>query len=114
MSAILEDIKIEKNANFSYEFIVKQSDGTPLDLSTATALSSLKKSYEATTSTLDFTTSIVSPATDGKVRLTLDSTQTATLDHNRRYVYDVILQLNGEVQRVRQGKVYVSPSVTTV
>ena len=66
---------------------------------------------------LQFSTAIASPSTDGVLTLSLTNTQTDTLNPRGRYVYDVELShldsdSNTITQRVLEGHIEVSPSVT--
>lgn len=66
--------------------------------------------------THDFTTLIANPATDGIVTLSLSNTQTDALKTGR-YVYDVEISFvdsdsNTVVERILEGRVQVTPSVT--
>jgi hypothetical protein len=70
----------------------------------------MRKHYASTSST-SFTTAIVSPATLGKVTLSLTAVQSALLVPGR-YVYDLEIEINNTVTRVLEGIVTVTPNVT--
>ena len=62
-------------------------------------------------------TNVINPAEDGILNLSLTNTQTDVLKTRGRYVYDVEISYvdsdsNTIIQRVLEGQIEVSPSVT--
>jgi hypothetical protein len=91
-------------------------DGEVRDLSNYRARGSLKRSHEASDSdSLDFLVNIEAPPTTGTINFSLNASQTSQLTR-RRYVYDIEMELEQDsdttVERVLEGKVLVSRSVT--
>ena len=70
----------------------------------------MRKNYNSSTAT-NFTSSVTN-ASDGTIQITLTSTQTNSLKAGR-YVYDVeITSSGGDVTRVIEGQLEVTPGVT--
>jgi hypothetical protein len=78
----------------------------------------MKRGYNSDSAdTVDFTTLVADPATDGVVVLSLTNEQTDALNTRGKYVYDVEISFldsdgNTIIERVLEGKIKVSPSVT--
>jgi hypothetical protein len=109
--ATIQNLTIEQGTTFEVVFTVNTSSGVPEDLTGAVARCQMRRSYGAVTST-ELTTTILSPETNGEVKITLTAVQTAAIKP-RRYVYDLIVtKANSEVVRVVEGIVTVSPGVT--
>jgi hypothetical protein len=113
-----EDLTVEQNADLTHTFTIYESDGvTEKDLGSYTVAASLKNRYNSPTS-ISFDTTVVAPANNGIVSISLTNEQTALLDWNDRYVYDVIISSTTAnttfVERVLEGKIYVKAGVTTV
>lgn len=91
-----------------------------MNLTGYTARAQIRKKHASATATIDFTCTVLAPATDGKVRLLLTAAQTATIPAGEsinvtksQYQYDLeIVDENGAVTRIIDGAVYVSPEVT--
>jgi hypothetical protein len=109
----IEDLTVEQNANLEVRINVLDN-GTAKDLENHTVIAKMKKRYNSSTS-IDFSTAIVFPPNTGIITISLDNTQTAGLDYNDRYVYDVIVVDSANtVERVVEGKVFVKPGVSSV
>lgn len=85
----------------------RYANGSPIDLSTKTALVSLRTEYGSANA---FSLS-ASLNANGEITVTANSSVTANLEA-RRYVYDVVASDASE--RFVEGYVTVTPSVTTV
>ena len=112
--ATVRNILIDQNADYSEQFTAKEDTGTVIDLTGKTVKAKLRKSFGSSSATT-FTCAHVS-ATDGTYTISLTDVQTAygTLERGR-YVYDVTTTLDASpntIQRIQQGVVTVSPSVT--
>lgn len=114
-----EDFTIDQGADVAIELRLEETDGTVKDLSFHTARAKMKRSYNATdpSDIVDFTAIVAEPPEDGTVVLSLSNTQTDNLNPRSTYVYDVELQYydsddNPIVERILEGKIKVSPSVT--
>lgn len=113
--ARLEDLTIYQGTDTNIKLNIADTDGTPKDLSTKLFSASLKKSYSSSETPVEFTTTVID-AVNGVITLSLDDTQTAALDHTRRYVYDVFMYESGNtnIEAILEGKVFVKPTVTRV
>ena len=117
--ATYEEITIDQGADVSIELELVETDGSKKDLTGFSASAKMKRNYNSTDSDdiVDFSVGISSPATDGVVTLTLTNTKTDALNTRGRYVYDVEIShqdsdSNTIIERVLEGKIKVSPSVT--
>ena len=114
-----EDFTIDQGADVAIELHLQEQDGSKKDLTGHSALAKMKRSYNSTDSDeiTSFTTIVSSPATDGILTLALTNSQTDSLNSRLRYVYDVELSYQDSnsqtiIERILEGKVKVSPSVT--
>lgn len=112
MAATVYDITLEQGTTFSLTVLLKKPTKTPFDLSGYIGRSQIRKTHADTNILASFAVSIPSPQKDGKVIMSLTDEQTAAL--NFIYgVYDLELESpTGEVTRILQGKVTLSPEVT--
>ena len=111
-----EDIEIDQGTSAKWQILALGPDGEVRDLSNYRARGSIKRSYEASDSeALDFLVNIEAPPTAGTINFSLNASQTSQLTR-RRYVYDIEMELAEDsdttVERVLEGKVLVSRSVT--
>lgn len=113
-----EDFTIDQGADVAIEIHLKEQDGSAKDLTAHTVTSKMKRNYNAgTDGTVDFTTTIGDPPTEGIAILALTNAQTDALVTTGRYVYDVEISYvdtdnNIIIERVLEGKIKVNPSVT--
>ena len=112
-----EDLTIDQGTDVSIDVYLVTKTGAVKDLTSYSVAGKLATSYDAADSDkISFAAAVTSPATDGIVNLSLTNTQTESLNPKKRYVYDVeISQTDSDgttVERVLQGLVTVSPSVT--
>lgn len=109
--AIISNLTIDQGTSFTADVDVTDVDGNVLNLTGYTAAGQMRKSYASTTAT-DFTATVHSAA-NGTVRITLTPTVTNALKAGR-YVYDVEITKTstGEVTRIVEGQVEVTPGVT--
>jgi hypothetical protein len=109
--AIISNIIIDQGSTFQADIDVTDSAGDALNLTGYTVAGQMRKTYTSTTAT-NFTGQVQS-ATGGTVRISLSATQTNALKAGR-YVYDteITKTATGEVTRVIEGQVDVTPSVT--
>ena len=107
--ALIENIFIDQDADFSKTITAKDSTGTVINLSGFSVAKMLRKNHLSSTS-VSFTASVAS-ASDGTITITLTDTQTAALEG--RFVYDVVITSSGGLKtRVVEGQATVNPSVT--
>jgi hypothetical protein len=109
--AVYSNIVIDQGADYSASIDVTDSDGDTIDLSGYTAAGQIRKTYSSSTA-VDFTVSIASPASAGTLNIGLSNTQTNAMKAGR-YVYDVEITNSGGVKtRVLEGQVEITPGVT--
>lgn len=113
-----EELEIDQGSDFTVELDVRNPDGSKKNLTGHTFVAWMKKTYgDDSSEAVKFSTSVLSPPTNGKVALKLTNTQTDLLDTKRRYVFDVEMNyqdsdMNDLVERILQGTATVSPSAT--
>jgi hypothetical protein len=109
--AIISNIIIDQGSTFQADIDVTDSAGDALNLTGYTVAGQMRKTYTSTTAT-NFTGQVQS-APGGTVRISLSATQTNALKAGR-YVYDteITKTATGEVTRVIEGQVDVTPGVT--
>jgi len=113
-----EDFTFDQGSDIALQIELVETDGSTKDLTGHTVSAKMKKSYNSgEDDTVEFTAIISNPATDGIVVLSLTNEQTDQLSTRGRYVYDVELSyldsdMNSIVERVLEGKIKISPSVT--
>ena len=114
-----EDFTIDQGADVAIELHLQEADGSKKDLTAHTAAAKMKRSYTSTDASeiVEFTTLVADPPTDGILVLSLTNSQTDALSFRTRYVYDVELSFldsdgNEIIERILEGKVAVTPSVT--
>ena len=104
---------MDQGSDFSFSYIVRGSDGSPMDISTGyTAYSQMRRFYSSTTG-FDLTTSIT--GSTGNIIVSMSATNTANIKAGV-WFYDVGLHSNGSenVQRVVQGMITVYPEITKI
>lgn len=103
-----QNITLDQGATFSTSFLFQDTNGDPIDYSTYTANSQMRKSYSSSTA-YDFTVAMVS---NGQVTLSMTANTTNSITAGR-YVYDVEVQSPaGSRIRLVEGIVTVTPQVT--
>ena len=113
--ATISNLNIDSASDYSSTVTISSvaSDGTEtaFDLTNYTVAAEIRKTFASSTATA-FTAAVSSPATDGKVTISLTDVQTIALDRGR-FVWDmVVTSASGTKTRVLQGTVTVNPSVT--
>ena len=112
-----EEFTIDQGADVAVEIHLVNKDNSKKNLTDYSVAAKLKKNYTSDSDeTTTFTSIVASPATDGVVTISLTNSQTDALKAGR-YVYDVEISyldsdLNTIVERVLEGRVQVTPSVT--
>ena len=115
--ATYEEFTIDQGADVAIELELVDTNGAVKNLTNYSVAAKMKKNYNSDSDdTLDFTAIIPTPATDGKITLSLTNTQTDTLKSGR-YVYDVEISYadsddNTIIERILEGRIQVTPSVT--
>lgn len=109
--ATIQNISIDQGTTFSLTITVTDLNNNALDLTNYTARSQMRRSYGAS-SYVAFTATIDDDPTTGELTISLTPTQTSALKIGR-YVYDVEIEDNaGNVTRVLEGIITVTPEVT--
>lgn len=115
--ATYEEFTIDQGTDIAIELELVDISGAAKNLTNYSVAAKLKKNYNSDSAdTTDFIAVVTSPATDGKVTLSLTNTQTDALKAGR-YVYDVEISYedsdaNTIIERVLEGRIQVTPSVT--
>ena len=124
MSAGKYDLYIEQGATFVRNCTYTDSDNVPINLTGMTLTAQIRRSYSDATIAQAITCTIEDqsdPDLVGKFVLSLTALQTAGLavtpaiDYENTksyYTYDLELNSGGQVRRLLQGTVIVSPEVT--
>lgn len=109
--AVYSNIVVDQGADYSASIDVTDSDGDNIDLSGYTAAGQIRKTYSSSTA-VDFTVAVASPASAGILNISLSNTQTNAMKAGR-YVYDIeITNSGGAKTRVLEGQVEITPGVT--
>lgn len=112
-----EELTIDQGTDVAIEIHMVDANGSKKDLTNHTITAKMKKTFNSDSDgTTSFTTVIKNPSSDGIVTLSLTNSQTDALKAGR-YVYDVELSFvdsdsNTIIERVLEGNLMVSPSVT--
>ena len=108
--AIIQNITIDQDCDFTETLTVKDSTGTVVDLSNETITSTMRKTYSSATA-YSFTTAKVS-ATDGTCTITLTDAVTTNLEEGRYVWYLTTTDSSGLITRRIEGRATVTPSVS--
>lgn len=102
------NILMDQGATFTTSYTITDNDDQPIDFSTYTANSQMRKTYTSSNS-YAFSVDLFA---NGQINLSMTANSTASIVAGR-YVYDVEVQdLNGKVSRLIEGIVTVTPNVT--
>ena len=111
MASAVSNLLIYQGSDFIIDFTVENDNGTDFNLTGYTVASKIKKHYTSSTSTT-VTAAVLSPATSGRIHLSLNNSQTSAMKSGR-YVYDVVITSStGLKSRVLEGSVSVLEGVT--
>ena len=111
MAAGTYNFTLEQGSTFSRQITV-QENSTALNLTGYTARMQMRSTHDSSTIALTYTSTIASPASNGKINLSATATQTAAIEEGM-YVYDLEIESSGgEVTRLMEGQVTVTPEVT--
>lgn len=113
-----EEFTIDQGADVAIQInLINPTTNLAKNLTGYDARAKMKKSYNSDSAdTVDFTSIVTAPAADGIITLALTNSQTDSLKAGR-YVYDVEIfyadsDSNIIVERVLEGRIQVTPSVT--
>jgi hypothetical protein len=112
-----EDISVDQGSDIAIELHMTNTDGSVKNLANHSVAAKMKRNYNSDSdNTQAFNAIIATPPSDGVATISLTNTQTAALAAGR-WVYDVELSYVDSssstiTERVLEGKVFVTPSVT--
>lgn len=114
--ATYEEFTIDQGTDVAIELHLVDQAQAAKDLTNYSVAAKLKKTYNSDSDDTTNFTAIVSNASSGIVTLSLSNSQTDNLRAGR-YVYDVEISFvdsdaNTIVERVLEGRIQVTPSVT--
>lgn len=113
MPAQIVNLVIDQGATYQTTVTLTDANGNPLTLTGYTGNSEIRHHYSSMNVAATFTVTVNASANVGQVVLQLDANSTANLYGPARYVYDVFLtDGSGNVSRVLEGQITVTPSVT--
>lgn len=115
-----EDITILQGTDVAIEIHLIHDSGSAFNLTNRSIAAKMKRNYADSAGdpdTVAFNAAVITPPEDGIINLSLTNTQTDALKTRGRYVYDVEVSYvdsdsNTIIQRVLEGQIEVSPSVT--
>jgi hypothetical protein len=112
-----EDITIDQGSDAAVEIHLVDENGAAKDLNSYSIAAKMKKNFNSDSSDTTEFTSAITNAAGGIATISLTNTQTDALKAPGRYVYDVEISFvdsdaNTIVERVLEGKIHVTPSVT--
>ena len=103
-----QDIPIDQGTTFSMYVQLNSPAGNPVDLTTYTIESQIKKDYSSCT----YVSFDTSGSNTGTITVGLDANTSLSMDPGR-YVYDIILTgTDGTISRILQGQVTLNPCVS--
>ena len=118
MATTYEDIDINQGTDIAIELECVDEDGSVKNLTNHSIAAKMKRTYNSTDAAdiQAFNAIVQSPATGGKLTLSLTNSQTSTLRRGR-YVYDAELSFvdsddNTIIERILEGQINVLPGVT--
>lgn len=108
------NLVINGGADFNTIFTINQPNGSSLNIDGWTGSSQMTKSVSIGSTSYPnatFSVGIVS-ATDGKLKISLGSTQTRNLSEGR-YVYDILVSSGSTIYKLVEGNVLVKPGISS-
>ncbi len=110
--AVYSNILVDQGADYSASIDVTDNDGDNINLTGYSGAGQIRKSYSSTTA-VNFTVAVASPATAGVLNISLSNSQTNAMKAGR-YVYDVEITKAGVKTRVLEGQLEITPGVTQI
>jgi|TARA_B100001094_G_scaffold164902_1_gene159621 hypothetical protein len=110
--AVYSNILVDQGADYSASIDVTDNDGDNINLTGYSGAGQIRKSYSSTTA-VNFTVTVASPATAGVLNISLSNSQTNAMKAGR-YVYDVEITKAGVKTRVLEGQLEITPGVTQI
>lgn len=112
MAVYVTNISIPGGADFDQTFFLESDSNSPLDLTSYTGYSNLKKSPASTKTAAIFQVTFPD-AVMGKIKISLGSSITSSLKPGR-YCYDILLYDGTKKIRVVEGSAMVTAGITTI
>lgn len=107
------DLTIEQGASFSRVITIEDSIGNPVNINSDTFRGQVRSSYKSGKVQANFTFTIYTDGSDGKVAISLSDEDTALMDAGKNFVYDVEwINSNGTVRRLLEGNANITAEVT--
>lgn len=112
-----EELSIDKGSDVTIRLECINPNGTAKNLLNYAVAGKIKKTYNTSDSdATSFSTSVLSPAADGIIELSLSNSQTSSLTAGR-HVYDVEITRQDSsgtdiIERIIEGIMTVKPAVT--
>jgi hypothetical protein len=108
-----QDIFLNQGETFSTTLTLDDMYGEPYNLTDFVVASQAKKSYYSANAVINFVTTVVD-ANNGTIQLSANAATTANVSASSKLVYDVVIMqtFTGNVTRVLEGQIIVSPGVT--
>ena len=113
-----EYFTFDQGSDIAVELHLQDASGNKKNLTNYSGAATMKRSYNSDSSeTHYFDFAIQSPPTDGIVTIWLTNSQTDAMESGK-YVYDVEISYvdsndNNIIERILEGKIDLTPSVTT-
>jgi len=112
MAAVyVSNIVINQGADFSQVFNLADPSNDSIDLTNYSFTAQMRK-HAGSSVSVNLNPTLVTPSTDGAIRITLTDTQTSTLKPGR-YVYDILITDNSGIKtRAVEGSAIVREGVS--
>lgn len=112
MPAGYQELYIEQGTTFTTQITLDDNMGGAFNLTGYTVASQARKSYYSANASIVFNASVYD-ANNGIIQLTANAASTSVVSPGK-LVYDVMVTdtVSGNVIRVLEGQIFVSPSVT--
>jgi len=112
MSAANYDLVIDQGSTFAIDLVIKES-GSTKNLTGYSARAQMRSTKTSSTVAGTFTCTVLTPATDGKVKMELSATTSSGMEAGM-YFYDLEIHTGSDVivKRLLEGKVTLNQEVT--
>ena len=118
MLAANYDITLDRAAEYTFVLTIQNQAGTAVDLTSVEDGANPDKVWadvrdvDNKKTVVSFTCDVLSPATDGKIQLTLTEANTLLLNAKRSYEYDIFMERSSKMERLIYGSLTVRPNYT--
>jgi len=112
MTAAIYDLVIDQGSDFAIDLTIKE-DSVAKNLTGYSARAQLRKSRTSSTIAGTFTCTVLTPFTEGKVKMELSNAISSAMEAGR-YYYDLEIHTTNDaiVKRLIQGEVTINQEVT--